>query len=301
MAIFKETAFTTFAIQAEISLSSLIQPEAVSGFAASGSVEFRKDWCVQAQTGFSIYGAVQNAVIPSKVRAISQQAVTSALIDLYRLDLSRFNSGIIRFAAENGRGGKPVSFGGELYFPHQVNITGFGKNTQGQFARPKMQVGNLNTAFSALIIGGKDLVGCELTRIRTFADFLDDGGTPDPHQHFPLEVYRIERKTAHNNVYIEWELASIIDVEGALLPRRQILRQHCDYIYRKWDLEKSRWIYGSVLGCPYCGDGMYTTAGVATDNPVQDRCGKSLSACRLRFGRNAPLPFRGFPGADSAR
>lgn len=302
MAVIRATAATSFGVAGGAALASLVQPAASSGFAVSGSAVLRKDWSASARTDFGVYGVVQNAVTPSKLKAESQKAVTEPLISLYVLDLARYNSGVLRFTPQLGRDGKPLSFGGETYFPHPVEVDGFARNAQGQFARPRMRVSNLNVAFTALIISGKDLVGCEMTRIRTFARFLDDGDQPDPNQHFPLEIYRIERKTAHTNAYVEWELASAIDVEGSLLPRRQIIRQYCDYTYRQWDAVSGEWYWpGRGPKCPYTGAAMFTKVGEATDAPMADACGKRLQQCKMRFGDNAELPFRGFPGADQVR
>ena len=67
----------------------------------------------------------------------------------------------------------------------------------------------------------------KLTRIRTFARFLDaanftDGNLlADATQHLPIEVWFIDRKSNEDGQSMQFELASSLDLISIRLPRRQ--------------------------------------------------------------------------------
>ena len=181
--------------------------------------------------------------------------------------------------------------------PMPVMASGFEMTSGGPAARPSITLGAGNLLISGLIIEAKDLVGCEVTRWRTFRRFLDDGYDPDPDSHFPLEIYRIERKkAARYGYFVEFELASILDQEGIKLPKRQILKDYCNFFYRWWDAETFQWQVDKYDPCPYMGGACYDKDGKAVTDPALDRCGKKLRDCQLRYPYGLEVPFRGFPG-----
>jgi phage-related protein len=95
-----------------------------------------------------------------------------------------------------------------------------------------------------------DLVGCKLTRRRTFAKFLpvsnfnlynapmfDSNGRPantniDELAELPRDIWFINRKSMENKTTIEYELNSLLDFENLKLPKRQIISQKCNFQYR---------------------------------------------------------------------
>lgn len=105
----------------------------------------------------------------------------------------------------------------------------------------------------------------------------------DPLQEFPREVYYVDRKIANTPSYIELELASSIDLDGVMIPRRQCVQNTCQWVYR-----------GSE--CNYQGQNGYFTSSDIPTAGAQDVCGKRLRSCEVRFGVGANLPFGGFPG-----
>ena len=87
------------------------------------------------------------------------------------------------------------------------------------------------------------------------------------------DIYRIEQKTNENPTDITFEL-SALPIENRLLPSTTFEPRYCPFVYRSID----------------CG---YTGAPVN----IPDKCQKTISACRQRFGSN-PLPARIFPGVQ---
>ena len=155
--------------------------------------------------------------------------------------------------------GKVVWQGNE-YLRYPVKASGFAFQ-KGQLPRPQITISNALSLITAvmlevnLITAGNDLTGAKVTRIRTLAKFLDavnfppyglfvqenstdfigledsdlieqesvSPGTPANNE-FPREVYYIDRKTAENRDLVTFELASISDLAGMRLPKRQCTR-----------------------------------------------------------------------------
>lgn len=244
---------------------------------------------------FSLH--LNNSVQSAKIHTLAQDLVTENIVTLFELDLTRHNAGIARFATDVTENGQPVRWGGQAYYPAAVTASGFERKSGGTAARPTLTLANVNSLISGLILEANDLVGCEVRRYRTFRRFLDDGVEPSTTDHFPVEIWRIERKAKQNKLTVDFELASILDQEGAKIPKRQILRDYCSYIYRLWDADKGDWDIDRFDPCPYRGTKMYDEKGNPTTDPCKDVCGKRIADCKLRFGANNRLYTRAFPGA----
>src|SRR5690606_749771 len=151
---------------------------------------------------------------------------------------------------------------------------------------------------TALCLMFDDLVGSRLTRRQTLVQYLDAanfGGvnpTADPNEHFPDEIWYIERKSGENDEVVEFELASAADLNGEQLPGRQIIANACSWILR-----------GGYRG-PYCGYAGPPVADIndqPTSDPSKDVCGGRVRSCKMRFGETEELPFGGFPAAGLIR
>jgi lambda family phage minor tail protein L len=116
---------------------------------------------------------------------------------------------------------------------------GFDLNGRGTFPRPQMQVSNVLSAITALLLNYSDLLGAKVTRRRTLAKYLDavnfDGGVnpdADPTAEFPADVYFVDRKASEDRDHVTFELAAALDVAGVRLPRRQVIQNICTWKYR---------------------------------------------------------------------
>ena len=222
----------------------------------------------------------------------------SAIIELFELrldnnlhgssDILRWHSGINEAVTGN------IVWNGETYQRVPVMAEGFEYKNTGTLPRPTLTVDNSSSLITALLLVvnattvGNDLAGAEVRRIRTLKKFLDaanfSGGNSDadPYAAFPEERWFIDRKAAENRNIVSFELASKFDVAGQKLPKRQCIANICQWEYRSSE-------------CSYTGSNFFDV----NDNPAaslaQDRCGKRLSSCKLRFGENDPLPFGSFP------
>lgn len=243
---------------------------------------------------------IRNGVGQShKISAMTQLSVTEPLVTLYELDLTLYDLGIARFVSAISKKSS-VKWGGETYAPYPVECTGFEWSGQGSPPRPMLRMSTTMPILTALIIGGNDLIGCKFRRIRTFERFLDNGAEPSTVDTFQLDEFRVERKVSHNKLMAEFELASILDQQGVMLPKRQATRDYCSWIYRRWDAVEQHFIIDEFTPCPYSGDAYFDVAGNAT-TPDKDRCSKTLGACRRRYGLIGSIPFGGFPGMSMVR
>lgn len=225
-----------------------------------------------------------------------QKLNPGTIIELYQLDTTAAGDPNIYYL-HNGVNelGNSVVFDGNLYTRFPIIASGFDKTGQGPIPRPKVQIANVTGLIGALAKELGDLVGSKLTRIRTFSRYLDAVNFPggvnpeaDPNQIIDREVWFVDRKSSENKVFIEFELAAAFDVQGVMLPRRQVVQNVCTWQYRSAE-------------CGYAGGPVADKNDVATTNPALDRCGKRLQSCRLRFGANGELPFGSFPSSGLVR
>lgn len=181
-----------------------------------------------------------------------------------------------------------VNWQGNSYNALPCETEGFEFNAGGTLPRPKIRISNVGNVVSNLIYNYNNLIGAKLTRKRTLEQFLDGQPQADPSAYFPDDIWYVERKTLETTFgdkpVIEWELSSILDLEGKTFPGRIISQSICLWRYRSSE-------------CNYAGGAVADANDNATNNLAQDVCGKRVASCKLRFGANATLPFGGFPGA----
>lgn len=218
------------------------------------------------------------------------------LIELFELDATVITDdngdagSLFRFHAGTNELNTNIEWQGNTYTAFPIEADGFQVTTGGQLPKPKIKVANIDGAIGALNRSYSDLIGAKLSRKRTLVKYLDttnfSAGNPlaDASQFFPDDIFYVNRKISENRVFIEYELASVIDVEGVKLPRRQIIQNVCAWRYRSDE-------------CSYVGSNYWDINGNVVFTLAQDVCGKKISSCKLRFGEDSVLPFGGFPGA----
>lgn len=221
-----------------------------------------------------------------------QRLEQDAIVTLFELDARRFGDGILRFSNTVVDGSGPL-FNGYQYTALPIKAEGFSFTSSGTIPRPSLSMAAKDLVFLSLVVSSDDLVGCPVTRIRTYRKYLDDGASPNPDAMFPPDYYVIERKVSQRRTQIHFELSAKMDQQGRMIPNRQVLRDSCSHRFRYW--ANGRWNYDGVT-CPYAGEAMYKVNGEATGDPTQAKCGKRISDCKRHFGDNAVLPFYGYPG-----
>ena len=218
----------------------------------------------------------------------------SAIIELFEVHLDNTLHGstdVYRFhAGANADVDGNVVFNGNTYTRIPVKADGFEMTNTGTLPRPTLTISNLDGTMTTLLLlvnattAGNDLGGAEVRRIRTLKKFLDGEAAADPNAKFPDERWFIDRKANESRDSVTFELASKFDLAGQKLPKRQIVANVCQWVYRSSE-------------CSYAGSNYFDVNGNTVSTLAADVCGKRVESCKLRFGNTAELPFGSFPGA----
>lgn len=222
------------------------------------------------------------------IKSDIQKLDPGSVITLFVLDLSSLGDSLYYFHAGTNESNFPITWQGQEYLPYPVEADGFEFNGQGTLPRPTLKVANISGVITALVTSLDDLVGAKITRKRTFAKYLDDQITADPTAEYPDDEYYIERKVSENVIFVEFELASVLDLQGVQLPKRQFIRNVCTWVYRESE-------------CGYAGDPIADIDDNITSSAEDDACSHTLRGCELRFGVNEELPFGSFPSINLLR
>jgi lambda family phage minor tail protein L len=180
----------------------------------------------------------------------------------------------------------PIVFQGQEYQPWPLEATGFEFSGQGTIPQPQLAVSNIGGIISATALQLNDLVGAKVTRLRTWAPYLDDQPTADPQMQLTPDIYYVNRKVSETGISVTFELTTAFDTTGLQLPSRQILQNSCTWIYKS---AQCTWV-------PKPGF-YFDTTDAPQATVGADQCGKRLTSCQCRFGTNATLPIGAFPGS----
>jgi len=189
-------------------------------------------------------------------QSVLQEAASlhpSAIIDLFTLDLNpKANIKLHFHAGTQGQWDADnqvmtyvdVVFQGIDWAQWPVQVQGLEWSTTSTQPRPTISFSNVMGTFTQLNLEYGGLVGCKLSRLRTFAKFVQGGSNYDNTAAFPVESWLINRKTDENRVTCTYELINPMDFEDLMLPRRRVLSEQCQWTYR-----------GD--GCGYGGMGLF--------------------------------------------
>jgi lambda family phage minor tail protein L len=228
-----------------------------------------------------------------------QKLAPGDVIEMYELDATVLGGAVTRYHA--GRNGlmAAVVWQGNTFSAVSIEAGGYERNARGTLPRPTIRVGNAGGVIGQLAHSYQDLVDAKVTRKRTLVKYLDAvnfpgsvNATADSNQHWPDEVWFIDRKSLENPSFVEFELSSPWDVAGIGLPRRPVIANICAWI-----------AIGGYRGayCGYAGGAVALADDTPTSDLGQDRCGGRVSSCKLRFGADGELPFGGEPAAGLIR
>jgi lambda family phage minor tail protein L len=218
----------------------------------------------------------------------------SAIIELFELTLdAALHGSSDTYRWHNGCNANVtgnIIWNGNTYIRLPIKAEGFDYSNTGTLPRPTLTISNIDQLITSLLLlvnattPGNDLGGATVKRIRTLKKYLDGEPGADPHAKFPDEIWYVDRKASENRESVSFELASKFDLAGVMIPKRQIIANICQWRYRSTE-------------CGYTGSNYWDANDNVVGTLAQDKCGKRLSSCKLRFGEVAELPFGSFPGA----
>jgi len=239
------------------------------------------------------------AIPVSELQKINPSSIIE-LFELVTVEALHGSATTYRFhAGSTDVGSGDIVWDGNTYTKFPIQIEGFEYNAEsGSLPRPTIRVANLLGTITTILLGvnattpGNDLTGAKVTRIRTLVRYIDDVnfdggsnpfGTPDTSSKLPDEIYYVARKVSETRDIVTFELAAAFDLAGIRAPKRQCSANLCSWIYK-----------GSE--CGYAGSNYFDENDNTVTSSADDKCGKRLNSCAIRFGSTAELPFGGFPG-----
>lgn len=222
-------------------------------------------------------GEARNSV--KKVAQESSSLNPSALVTLFEIDITdliksgqrkvytnasytRDGKSILRFHNNIKLVRSSIWFDGEEYYAAPVESSGYEISSKGSPPKPKLSVAidpeglpqeasDRVTYLKMAIRDLDDLVGAKVTRIRTFAKYLDSKNfydtngdlisntllppkdfDPDPNAQLPKDVFYVDRKASETKNSLELELASPFDTQDLKLPGRTVAEFNCPWAYR---------------------------------------------------------------------
>ncbi len=187
----------------------------------------------------------------------------SALLQLYEINVGDlgFNAGIIsetevslgvntifRFHNSINLTTNSLFWQGNEYIAAPIIAQGFETSLKGSPVTPSLSISVSDEGIPQLTMLKQrikqlgDIVGAKLTRIRTFARFIDAANFfnqippqnffPDPNQELPRDIYYIDRLSNENKNSISYDLTQLFEVDGITLPGRIVSESSCGWRYR---------------------------------------------------------------------
>lgn len=259
------------------------------------------------------------------------------LISLFEIDSSAPEIGgtVMRFCNEVDSGGASVVWKSLSYSPYPIQMSEVETEGKGLSNRPKLALGNVNGFFSAVNVTTQDMLGAKVTRRRVLTKYLDGHGSANTSAGLPEDIFFIDQKVSENRQQVVYELCSVYDLDGIMLPTVRVNSSACAVRYRGPECGytgtvnlsdklgnpitglRDRGMYAPAASDYLIGDVVYQLFGtvrvyyickvnstVGTINQpaywTMDVCNKRLiSGCKLRFSpgsANNPMPFLAFPG-----
>jgi lambda family phage minor tail protein L len=189
------------------------------------------------------------------IDTVQLSEINDELIELFDITLPGYssNSGAGKYYLCNGEidqdndDDTDIVFNGNTYLAIPIQITGIEFNSSGAYARPTLTIANipnltktLDTDNEAVLedlrVAGTagieaferndELIGTKIIYRKTLKGKLSTG------EEFPSQTYYIDRVASENNLFVAFELASPMDIEGAQIPARMVIGRYCSWQYQ---------------------------------------------------------------------
>lgn len=193
------------------------------------------------------------------IDTVQLQSVGDSLIQLFEITLPSDSIAYLHKGLDEG-----VE---SIFFPNKqgtaineystipIQITGVKTTASGAMARPILAMANVpaltrnqasNEELGPDILAeeginaNEDLIGMRINYRVTLGKYLSAsaGETPTAPVEFPSQTYVIDRVTSENNLVVEFELASPVDVEGVQIPARNVIGRYCPWKYQGYYLDR---------------------------------------------------------------
>lgn len=229
-------------------------------------------------------------MIPTGMLGEIDKSSQGTLIDLFELDLTEFGGQIYYFCNLKNEKAQDIVWRGVTYVAYPIQLEGAELSNEGASNRPKLHVANVEGLITGLVEEFDLIIGAKLIRRQVLDKFLDEvnfhSGNPnaDPTQEY-VTTYIVSQLASLSSSQASFGLSLPIETDDAQIPARLIIANVCNWEYR-----------GD--GCGYSGLPVANEFDEPVFTMAEDKCSCSLKGCRLRWGKDAVLPFGGFPSVD---
>ena len=229
------------------------------------------------------------------------------IVTLIEVDGTKFGAQVYRFHGENIQytpeeimhaqqtgvlPPKEITFRGEQFGARPFGISGISFDGSGKAGKPQLTVSNADSQVSAMIRSYNGMMQAKVAIWVTSRDLMQPDGSIKDGAYRKM-VYYVERPNYVDKQLVRFDLTSPYDMDGIMIPSRTT-QSVCYWAQRGW--------YKSGKGCSYNGEnGWFDKDNNPVDDPALDFCPGTVTACRLRFGQNAPLDFGGCAVASLQR
>jgi len=175
------------------------------------------------------------------VNSEESKFVPSSLLELFQLDGTNLGvADIYYFVNGSNEVGGRITFNSQAYEQFPIAIEAVEIDGKGSLPRPKLTVSNIGGALSTILYNFDNLVGAQVTRRKVYSRFIDavnfrggvnPFGTPDTTAYVD-DIFFINRKVTENSQFVQFELATVLEIDGAKLPNRQVLALVCPFRFR---------------------------------------------------------------------
>lgn len=142
------------------------------------------------------------------------------------------------------------------YVAIPIQVEGFESSSSGATARPTLSVANIPVLSRSItndsdgtddendildilntegITSNEDLLNSRVVVRRTLFSKTYTSADSAPSSapiEFPSQTYLIDRVSSENNIMVQFELASPMDIEGVVLPNRVVVGKYCPWKYQ---------------------------------------------------------------------
>jgi lambda family phage minor tail protein L len=187
------------------------------------------------------------------IDTVQLQEIGDALVELY--DVTLPNQTVVHLFNGLDEGATPIYFSNaegttkNQYAAIPITVSGMEIQSSGALARPTLEIANIpvltrqiggdeDTLLDILendaqVTTNEDLLGSTIVVRRTLLKYTQSAAEAAALPvEFPSHKFILDRVSAENNLTVQFELASPMDVEGVTLPARVVVGKYCPWRYQ---------------------------------------------------------------------
>lgn len=146
-----------------------------------------------------------------------QQTALSAAVELFVIDATNTNLGNTKIYVQPSSS-DTITFSGNQYVWMPVEIEGVSNSSSGPQPTPTLRMSNVNMEYLTTLVSFDDLLGAQVTYIRTFEKYLNN---QNGSERFSEVKFDIIQKTVQNKTTIEFSLGTLLDRDSLKIPGRR--------------------------------------------------------------------------------